>query len=175
MVDCVHYSTDAGELQLVPILTLSPTQTEVQRLRQSCSGSADSLTSETAAQLATTLSRRLRLRDRDRLNVVTPPIAIYWLRRNVFFRRSQTTSVWVNLMISTFIRRVAVNRGWAVLHCRSCKRTEVENPTVLAFQAFRRRTGRMGKQEREEYDRKMDQKSPPDLTEALNTPGRTEI
>jgi hypothetical protein len=76
-------------------------------------------------------------------------------------------------------RRAGAARDGEVRHSEtvnsSLKRTEVENPTALAIRAFRRRTGRMGKEEREAYDRKIDQKSRPDLIEALNTPGRTEI
>jgi hypothetical protein len=39
------------------------------------------------------------------------------------------------------------------------------NEVVNAIQAFRRRTGRMSKEQSEEFDRKMGQKSPPDLVE----------
>jgi hypothetical protein len=49
------------------------------------------------------------------------------------------------------------------------------NEVVNAIKAFRRRTGLMRKEESEEYDRKMGQKSPPDLVETLNTPDPTEV
>jgi hypothetical protein len=49
------------------------------------------------------------------------------------------------------------------------------NPVRDAVEKFRRTQGLMGKEESEEYDRKMSQKSQPDLVETLNTNDRTEV
>jgi hypothetical protein len=54
----------------------------------------------------------------------------------------------------------------------NAKGTEVANPTAVAIEAFKREQALRRKEEREEYDRKMNQKSAPVPVETLNTPDR---
>ena len=55
------------------------------------------------------------------------------------------------------------------------KGTQAGNPISMAIAEFQRRQTLMKKEEGEEYDRNMSQKSPPDLVETVNTPDRIEI
>jgi hypothetical protein len=55
------------------------------------------------------------------------------------------------------------------------KATQAGNPISIAIAEFRRRQTLMKKEEGEEYDRNMSQKSPPDLVETVNTPDQLEI
>ena len=85
---------------------------------------------------------------------------------------------WADLLVALNQLKLATDTA-AQARAEYLRKTSVSNVSVSnlsasaqAIREFRRRTGRMTKEESEEYDRNMSQKSPPNL---VNTPHPTEV
>ena len=81
---------------------------------------------------------------------------------------------WADLLVALNQLKLATDTA-AQARAEYLRKTIPKVTTNEAIRAFRRRYGYMTKEESEEYDRKMGQKSPPDLPETLNTPDPTEV
>ena len=83
---------------------------------------------------------------------------------------------WADLLTALNQLKVATDTA-AQARAEYLRKTAASNAPKLndALRAFRRKAGLLSKEQSEEYDRNMSQKSPPDLPETLNTPDPTEV